>query len=57
MSHMIGLDAAEDFLVFEVGDAPLETAARRGNVKAAAYTINTALICLPFVEPNGDQGA
>ncbi len=57
MSHMIGPDAAEEILVFEVTDAALETAARKGHVKMAAYTINTALICLPFVGQGGIEGA
>jgi hypothetical protein len=50
MSHTItGLAQAEEgILNFEVSDDVLESAARPRNAKAAAYTVPSAIICIPL---------
>ena len=41
-------------LNFEVCDAVLETAARPGQAKAA-YTVPSAIICIPLAPQNGKR--
>ena len=51
MSHTtIGIDQTdEEILNSETSDDALETAAGTGKEKAKAYTLASALICLPFL--------
>jgi hypothetical protein len=56
MSHdSAGLERAEEAILnFEVCDAVLETAARPGQARAA-YTVPSAIICIPLAPQNGKR--